>query len=113
MDLKDKNQWLQPPENYSLESVTAKGAYLVVAYARVDAGLGHRIQIFLNTNGREVIRTIEDFEPPKTEEQVKEELQQLFPPAEPRPAAARRFRLAAGFWLALEGIKEMVKCLLP
>lgn len=115
MDLKDKNQWLQPPENYSLASVTAQGAYLVVAYTRVDAGLGHRIQIYLNTDGREVLRTIEEFESRPVEDSplVNVSLVGFSKPAEPRPAVARRFRLAAGFWLALEGLKEMVKCLLP
>ena len=81
MIIEDKNRTLVPPAGYELRSVEAEGAYLRLHYRRILFRAGTTIvqgekwvHIFLNDQGREVVRTVQYYEsiapvpaePPKT-----------------------------------------------
>jgi hypothetical protein len=70
MILKNINQTLREPLGYYFDSVRADGAFLVVAYSQkllrtgTNIPLGTRwIHIWVNDQGREVIRTEDNFVP--------------------------------------------------
>lgn len=117
----DKNQTLQPP-NGDAEFVTPIGSYLMLQYRDWDKGV--QTAVYLNDQGREVIRTTTRVDTraeadeqqrtiiAETQDEIAEveaeatmRLNQIV--SQPRPPVGRRDRLAAGFWLMLEGIAEM------
>ena len=70
MTLKNINQTLREPEHYRFEGVRAEGAFLIAAYSQkllktgTNLHLGTRwIHIYVNDQGREVIRTEDNFIP--------------------------------------------------
>ena len=70
MILKNINQTLREPSGYYFDSVRTDGAFLVVAYSQkllrtgTNIPLGTRwIHIWVNDQGREVIRTEDNFVP--------------------------------------------------
>ena len=105
MLVKDKNQTLQEPEGFALEDVQAVGSYLRLAYwldkYRSQEGCWEycTVVVYLNDQGREVLRT--------TDWRKEPHVAQKFPPI-PVP---RWIQFQNGFSLALEGLKEMTKCL--
>lgn len=110
LDLTDMNQSWRPPPGFNFAGVTARGSYLLVEYIRRNAGDAvvrggwTNIVIYLESQGREVMRTTEtiydlDVYPPRPSA-----------PPEPKPVP-RRFRFWNGFLLALQGLQEMVRCL--
>ncbi len=106
--LHDKNQTLEPPEGFTIQYVRAEGEYLMVEYRRVDSasqscGSYSTVIIYLNSMGREVIRTTNQTE----------WVQPTCRNIEwwTRPSVSRWQKFKAGFYLALAGIEEMTKCL--
>lgn len=61
MEVIDKNQTLEPPEGYVPQEVVAEGAYLRLKYIKLEWTkshlITHMIVLFLNDQGREVLRT--------------------------------------------------------
>lgn len=65
MKLTDMNETLVPPEKYNLDTAYTEGSYLVLRYTQTqENGFTSHVIIFLNDQGREVIRT-EDWMPPE------------------------------------------------
>jgi hypothetical protein len=102
--LHDKNQTLEPPEGFDLQSVKARGEYLIVEYRRTDSRTEHggsdsTVAIYLNSMGREVLRTTNRIT--------------WMHPLIRRPvvSVSRWFRIKNGFYLALAGLGEMLQCL--
>lgn len=69
MIIEDKNRTLVPPAGYEFRSVEAEGAYLRLHYRQILFREGTRdiqgetwVYIFLNDQGREVVRTIAYYE---------------------------------------------------
>jgi len=98
----DKNETLQPPEGFLLQYVKPEGEYILVEYRRLDSqsafgGSYSTVLIYLNSMGREVLRTTNQTE----------WTQPRAPEVWRRPEISRWYRIKAGFYLALEGIKEM------
>lgn len=95
----DKNQTLQPPEG-RLDSVSAEGGYILLSYVQPfwDNPLrrGNRVTtIYLQSMGREVLRTIDDnFDPQQ-------------PEVSTPPLVARRYKIWNGILLILQDIQEM------
>ena len=58
MALQDFNRILVPPVGFELKRVSAVGAFLVLAYSQEAKGGRVELEIFLNDQGREVIRTL-------------------------------------------------------
>ena len=70
MILKNINQTLREPKNYKFDGVNADGAFLVIAYSQqlwftgTNRPMGTKwIHIWVNDQGREVIRTEDNFVP--------------------------------------------------
>ena len=104
MRFEDKNQTLQPPENYVFRNAETDGAYMKLTYAQpvfwksTTVSRGENvITIYLNDQGREVGRCVGSVRWPI-------EAPTIVP-------APRKFRFRNGWLLALQGIGEMVKCL--
>ena len=127
MNVIDKNQTLQPPEGEA-DFATPIGSFLTLQYREWDKGFITRV--YLNDQGREVLRTIEKARTRVEEEEeaarkaderweteIAETMKPLkqieMPPLQPERLVGRRHRFAAGFWLMLEGIREMSICLRP
>lgn len=109
MTFLDKNQTLQAPADYVLDSVVADGGYIRLDYRQNIFKTGtetviatNTVTIFLNDQGREVGRRLErrDFS---------FMLAALAKP-EPKPVS-RWFRIKNGFLIALSGIEEIFRCL--
>lgn len=102
MIVKDFNQTLIPPPHYQPVEVRGEGSYLRLTYTkyRSDRKCTYRDQvvIFLNDQGREVVRTEEIF---TTVLQI---------PETPAPIG-RWYSFREGFYTALLGLQEMGKCL--
>ena len=106
MELLDMNRSWTPPEGFKPDSVSAEGAYLRVNFSkwlteRESGALNHySVTVYVNDMGREVMRTTQE---------------QTFPAiaksAIPAFAPGRWFRFQHGFYLALEGLQEMIRCL--
>ena len=64
MEIKDKNETLQPPSCFILCGVTAAGSFLILKYTNptINGGL-YVINVYLNDVGREVLRTTEYKDP--------------------------------------------------
>jgi hypothetical protein len=62
MALQDFNRTLVPPAGFALRRVSAVGAFLVLAYFQEAKGGRVELEIFLNDQGREVIRTMSTVE---------------------------------------------------
>lgn len=103
MILHDMNQSWTQPEGYRFVGVLAQGAFLMVLFIQDrDTPLCrayHQIAIYVNDMGREVMRT--------------EELSETYLPLnKPAPAPVGRwFRFKNGFYIALQGFQEMIRCL--
>jgi hypothetical protein len=108
MNIQDVNNWLVPSDGFTITSLSVEGAYLRVQCSQTvykkdtTEILGwNQEDIFLNDQGREVVRT-RDFhgvinwgsEPTPSPEPV-----------------GRGYRFKNGFLIALQGLEEMVKCL--
>lgn len=68
MIVKDMNQTLVQPEGLELSSVQAAGAFLLIRYSQAAIRNGsvcgkHYTVIYLNDQGREVLRTEEEVKP--------------------------------------------------
>ena len=98
MKVIDVNLWLNPPEGFNFVGVSAKGAYLQLVYSRLEADRTQLVDIFLNDQGREVLRTAETVYLPASAPK---------PPA-PKPVG-RWYRIKNGFLIALQGVQEMFK----
>jgi len=104
--LHDMNQSWTAPEGFNFIGVEPKGGYLVVTFARryegdaVVRGSTDIVTVYLESQGREVMRTVEEFLDPVV----------VAKPPEPKPIPAR-FKFWNGFLLALEGLQEMMRCL--
>ena len=103
MILHDMNQSWTPPAGYSFAFAVAHGSYLSVVYHQTaDTETQHVrniVEIFLNDMGREVMRT---------------EDTATWPIVKPKPDAlpvGRWFRFKNGFYIALQGLQEMTRCL--
>ena len=106
--LHDRNQTLEPPEGFAIQYVKPEGEYIVIEYRRVNCvheggGSYSTVIIYLNSMGREVIRTTNE-----TEWVMPSRKAEVW--MAPRPIS-RWFRIKAGFYLALLGMEEMLKCL--
>lgn len=98
MEIFDKNQTLQPPEDYWVHSVSADGSYLRLEYRQGLCATGttavigeNTVVVFLNDAGREVLRT------------QREEV--WLPSPEP---VGRWFRFRDGCLIVLGGLQEMM-----
>lgn len=100
MNIVDKNQTLEPPAGYDLCDVCAEGSYLRLAYHKNFEGRHSSLVIYLTDMGREIARTIEEYQEPQSEPEPK-----AYAPI------ARRFRFRNGWLLLLEGIREIIRCL--
>lgn len=104
--LYDMNQSWAAPEGFDFVSVKPDGAYLLVTYMyhqdgdQIVRGGMRIVTIYLESHGREVMRTVEEILDPIDEERK----------PEPPPVGAR-FKFWNGFLLALLGIQEMATCL--
>jgi hypothetical protein len=105
MTILDKNQTLQPPADYLPVSFVADGAYLRATYRQLIVWSGttvgrgwNVVMIYLNDQGREVVRCI-----------TREDLPASAAVAETAVPVARRFRLWNGWLLILQGLQEMFK----
>lgn len=103
--LHDMNQSWTAPEGFDFVRVDPQGSYLVVMYARRQAG-DHIVRgglqivtIYLESQGREVMRTVEEILDPVVEKKP-----------EPKPIP-RRLRFWNGVNLALLGLEEIASCL--
>jgi len=104
--LHDKNQTLEPPDGFAIQYVKVEGEYIVVEYRRTDSysengGSYSTVIVYLNSMGREVVRTTNQTEwrmPPRTA-----------PEWQAPRSISRWYRIKAGFYLALLGIQEMFK----
>lgn len=106
MILIDKNRTLEPPENSRFVSLTPIGSFLVALYARriyrADSTevIGEDfVSVYMNDMGREVGRTQHrvDFAP-------------IAAPYVP-PPVPRWYRFCNAFYMTLEGLQEMIRCL--
>lgn len=103
--LYDVNQSWQAPEGFNFVGVKPKGSYLIVTFARryecdaVVRGSLKVVKVYLETQGREVMRTVEEF------------LDPAVPPKLPdsKPISVR-FKFWNGFLIVLQGLQEMSKC---
>jgi hypothetical protein len=107
MILIDKNQTLQPPEG-ELTSVISEGSYLRVSYClemerTPECVTKHYTTVYLNDQGREVARTLEELQYPVYP--VEEA-----PTPQERPPVGFWYRFCAGFDLMLLGFWEIISC---
>src|ERR1035437_10341266 len=105
--LYDKNETLQAPGGFQLHHVSAQGSYLRLVYSlfirhpETFVSVSEAIVvIYLNDEGREVIRTVDETFYPV----------ELAPNPDPLPVS-RWYRFCNGWLLALQGLQEMSKCL--
>lgn len=103
MEIFDKNLTLESPEGYRPRDVTAQGEYLRLEYWQpvyrpgTTVIIGHnKVTIYLNSMGREVMRTT---------------VRDLMPTPEVVNSITRRNRFRNGFFMILIGLEEMVRCL--
>ena len=103
MEFLDKNMTLEPPKDFTIQDVTADGAYLKVLYTQsfwenpLQRG-EHRVTVYLNDMRREVARSTSTIF--------------AMPIVEDAPAPVGRwFRFKNGFFIALQGVQEMLQCL--
>lgn len=104
MTLLDKNQTLEPPEDYTFVAVEPQGAFLRAEYRqkvfKTDTLIVTRenvVTVYLNDMGREVARTM---------------VTTLAPLPEESPAIApvgRWYRFRNAFYMTLEGLQEMFR----
>ena len=100
------NRSWTPPEGFKPDSVSAEGAYLRVNFSKwltqraSGALIYYSVTIYVNDMGREVMRTTQEQKFPAIAE-----------PAIPAFTPGRWFRFQNGFYLALEGLQEMILCL--
>lgn len=59
--LADFNRTLEPPAGFELQNVTAAGAFLRLMYSVEARGGRVEINIYLNDQGREVLRTAQSY----------------------------------------------------
>lgn len=59
MKIMDQNGWLKPPENSEFVDVRVEGSFLKLTYLRYTSEVvpGTSVTIYLNDQGREVLRT--------------------------------------------------------
>jgi len=62
MKLVDFNQTLKPPAGFELQRVSAVGAYLRLTYSVEAKGGRVEIEVYLNDQGKEVLRTAQTVE---------------------------------------------------
>ena len=70
MTVIDKNKWLVEPSAHDLTEVVAEGAYLRLTYLQKNeegVPYRHRVTIYLNDQGREVLRTNDCYSTPQPE----------------------------------------------
>ena len=103
--LQDMNQSWMPPIGFDFCNIEPKGSYLVLTYTRRWAGTeiirggANTTTIYLNDQGREVSRTIQEF------------LDSVAQPVPKTKPVAARFKFWNGFLIVLQGLQEMGKCL--
>ena len=98
MDIKDKNELLQTPEGSHFLGVDVEGAYLRLRYIRSGEKGKTLFSLYLNDQGREVLRTSEFYEKPK--------------PLPTRPKPNRRERFREAFFTVRLGLEAVLKCFL-
>ena len=107
------NRSWTPPEGFKPDSVSAEGAYLRVVFTKLKepgpkTWIWDRVTVYENDMGREVARIIDEIRLPRLNLDFLE-LNTDVVKVPPQPS--RWFRFQNGFYLALEGLQEMILCL--
>ena len=97
MTFLDKNHTLEPPKDHTFYGVTAEGAYLRAEYRRRFSNGDDIVVIYLNDTGREVARAMTTVYLPQ-------------PISAPAPVG-RWYKFRNAFYMTLEGLQEMIRCL--